>query len=59
VIDPLFAVAQRLSGFSEADVEALTKNSEQPTEESELSTDSAPSSAAPSKSSETGSQNVN
>lgn len=42
MIDPLFAVAQRLSGFSEADVEALTKNSEQPTEESELSTELCP-----------------
>jgi hypothetical protein len=28
VIDPLFAVAQRLSGFSAQDIEELTKNSE-------------------------------
>jgi hypothetical protein len=28
VIDPLFAVAQRLSGFSAKDIEELTKNSE-------------------------------
>jgi hypothetical protein len=39
VIDPLFAVAQKLSGFSEADVEALTKNSE-PTGVDEHSSDS-------------------
>lgn len=40
VIDPLFAAAQRLSGFSAEDVEELTKNSD-PTEDDE------PSSASP------------
>ena len=43
VVDKLFAVAQRLSGFSPEDVEALSKNSE-PTGDSEQSTGSQPAS---------------
>lgn len=58
VIDPLFATAQRLSGFSESDVEELTKNSE-PTEGDEPSSDSPEPSAAPSQNSKRASANVN
>lgn len=58
VIDPLFAVAQRLSGFSNEDIQALEKNSAA-TGASEPSSDSPGSSDAPSKNSETASPIAN
>jgi hypothetical protein len=50
VIDPLFAAAQRLSGFSAQDIEELTKNSDA-TDAEGPSSDSRASSAAPSRNS--------
>lgn len=49
VLDKLFTVAQRLSGFSAQDIEELTKNSEA-TGAGEPNSDSHPSSDAPSPS---------
>lgn len=58
VLDRLFAVAQRLSGFTQEDIQELAKNSGA-TDASEQNTDLPVSSDAPSQNSNAGSPNQN